>query len=40
MDFGLINQWCRVGIILDSDIDDIKYVLELTEEGFIKTEFV
>jgi hypothetical protein len=40
MDFGMIQQWCRVGIILDSDIEDIKYVLELTEHGFVKTEYV
>jgi hypothetical protein len=38
--FDLINQWCRVAIVLDSDIDEIKYVLELTPEGFIKTEYV
>jgi hypothetical protein len=39
-DFGLINQWCRIGIIMNSDIEEIKYVLELTEEGFIRTEYV
>ena len=39
-DFGIINQWCKIAIILDSDVDDIKYVLELTEQGFIKTEYV
>ena len=38
--FDLINQWCRVAIVIDSDIEDIKYVLELTPEGFIKTEYV
>lgn len=39
-DFGLINQWCKIAIVLDSDVDEIKYVLELTEEGFVKTEYV
>lgn len=40
MDFGVIQQWCKVGIILDTDIEDIKYILELTEDGFVKTEFI
>ncbi len=39
-DWGMIQQWCKVAMIVDSDIDDIKYVLELTEEGFVKTEYV
>jgi hypothetical protein len=39
-DFGLIRQWCKIGVVLDSDIEEIKYVLELTDEGFIKTEYV
>lgn len=39
-DFGLINQWCKIGIILDSDVEEIKYVLELTDEGFTRTEYV
>lgn len=39
-DFGLISQWCKIGIILDSDIEQIKYVLELTEDGFVRTEYV
>ena len=38
--FDLVNQWCRVAIVIDSDVEDIKYVLELTPEGFIKTEYV
>lgn len=29
-----------MAIVIDSDIEDIKYVLELTPEGFIKTEYV
>lgn len=40
MDWGMIQQWCRIGIILDSDIEDIKYVLELTDNGFVRTEYV
>jgi len=38
--FDLVNQWCRVAIVIDSDIEEIKYVLELTPEGFVKTEYV
>ena len=39
-DYNKIKQWCRLAIVLDSDVDDIKYVLELTGEGFVKTEFL
>jgi len=35
-----IKQWCRVGIVLDSEIPEVKYLLELTAEGFIKNEFL
>jgi len=39
-DFGIINQWCKIGIVLDSDIEQIKYMLELTDDGFVRTEYV
>jgi len=39
-DYGQIQQWCRLAIVLDSDIDDIKYVLELKNEGFVKSEYM
>ena len=39
-DFKEIKQWCRVAIVIDSDIDEIKYLLELTSEGFVKTEYM
>jgi len=29
-----------MGIVIDSDIDEIKYFLELTPEGFKKTEYM
>lgn len=35
-----IKQWCRVGIVIDSDVDEIKYLLEGTEDGFKKTEYM
>ena len=36
-----VRQWSRIGIIVDSpDIEEIKYVLELTRDGFIKTEYM
>ena len=35
-----IKQWCRIGIVIDTDIDRVKYVLELKEDGFIKTEYM
>jgi len=40
MDWGNIEQWCKIGIVLDTDIEDIKYILELTDDGFVKTEYV
>lgn len=39
-DQGLVPQWGKVAIIMDSDIPEIKYVLELTDKGFVKTEYV
>ena len=39
-DYNKIKQWCRLAIVLDSDVDDIKYVLELTGEGFVKLSFL
>ena len=38
--FGTVKQWCRVAIVIDSDVEEIKYLLELTPEGFIKTEYL
>lgn len=36
-----VKQWSRAGIIIDSaDVDEIKYVFELTRDGFIKTEYM
>lgn len=35
-----VKQWCRCGIVLDSDVEEIKYLLELTEEGFKKSEYM
>jgi hypothetical protein len=35
-----VPQWGKVAIIMDSDIPEIKYVLELTDKGFVKTEYV
>ena len=29
-----------MGIIVDSDIDALKYVLELTRNGFVKTDYI
>ena len=39
-DYSQIQQWCRLAIVLDSDVDDIKYVLELQNEGFVKSEYM
>lgn len=34
-----IKQWCRAAIVIDSAIPEIKYLLELTNEGFTKTDY-
>ena len=36
-----IKQWSRVGIIIDSpDVEEIKYIFELTRDGFVKNEYL
>lgn len=37
--FFPIKQWCNVGIVVDSDVEDVKYILMLGPEGFVKTEY-
>ena len=39
-DMKEIKQWSRIGIVIESDIEEIKYLLELTDEGFKKSEYV
>ena len=38
--FQPIKQWCNVGIVVDSDADDVKFVLMLTANGFTLTEYM
>lgn len=35
-----VSQWCRMAIVIDSEIPEIKYLLELMPEGFVKTEYI
>ena len=35
-----IKQWCRMGIIIDSDVEAIKYILLLEPDGFKKVEYM
>ena len=35
-----VKQWCRMAIVIDSPIPEIKYLLELMPEGFVKTEYI
>jgi len=39
-DMREIKQWSRIGIVIDTDIDRVKYVLELGPNGFYKTEYM
>eukprot|EP00347_Sterkiella_histriomuscorum_P022262 403331105 len=32
--------WSRIGIIIDSDIEDVKYILEITSTGIKQYEFI
>lgn len=35
-----IKQWCRMAIVIDSEVPEIKYLLELEKEGFLKREYI
>lgn len=35
-----IKQWCRMGIVIDSDHESIKYILMLGPEGFYRVEYM
>lgn len=35
-----IKQWCKVAIVIDTDIPEIKQLLELNEEGFVLNEYI
>jgi len=37
--FYPIKQWCNVGIVVDSDVEDVKYILMLGPNGFTKAEY-
>jgi hypothetical protein len=34
------HQWCRVAIVLDTEIKGMKKLLEMTEDGFVKNDFM
>jgi len=38
--FYPIKQWCRCGIVVDSEIEEIKYILMLGPEGFYRAEYM
>ena len=38
--FYPIKQWSRCAIVVDSEIEEIKYILMLGPEGFTKTEYM
>ena len=38
--FYPIKQWCRIGIVIDSDIEQVKYILMLGPEGFYRVEYM
>ena len=38
--FYPIKQWCRLGIVVDSDIEQVKYILMLGPEGFYRVEYM
>ena len=35
-----MGRWSRVGLIVDSELEDVKYVLEVGETGFKSYEFL
>ena len=36
----LVQQWSRVCLVVDCDIPDVHYLLEVTEKGFELNEFL
>ena len=36
----LVNLWSRVAIVVDSELPDMKFILEITETGFEWYEFL
>lgn len=38
--FYPIKQWCRLGIVVDSDVEQVKYILMLGPEGFHRVEYM
>ena len=38
--FYPIKQWCRTGIVVDSDVDEVKYILLLGPDGFELIEYM
>ena len=38
--FYPIKQWCRLGIVVDSDVEQVKYILMLGPEGFYRVEYM
>lgn len=39
-DPGDIKQWSRMAIVIDTEIPEIKNLLELTPEGFVQNEYI
>lgn len=35
-----VKQWCRAAIVIDSDVEAIKYILMLGPEGFYLKEYM
>ena len=36
----LVQPWSRVALVIDTDISDLKFLLEITEKGFQTYEFL
>lgn len=34
------KEWSRVALVVDSDIEDVKYLLEISDKGFKMHEFI
>ena len=38
--FHPIKQWCRIGIVVDSEVEEVKYILMMGKDGFQKVEYM
>ena len=36
----IVKQWGSIGIVIDSEIEEVKYILSITADGFEMREYM